>query len=268
MTGAPLAWWQRGPGCGIWAGDLSIRAARLAWVVPAGTLCSGQSRTGHGAILDAGVVGLGRQHGFGSLLISSPACIFGCAGCWSPAPCRWRLAQGPQTSARCRCLHPLAVAGRAMGLSRTPWAARFGVQPGAPSGSSGSPKPQDFGAGRASRGSSKLSNLQPGACREQPGRAWAPPDLGGSGQPRTQKGGLAAQDGSTLGQAEPQRTLKQGQGPGRSHGLGGQEAILCVPKPPRGRRGHLDTLRAECRSADSLVILRSLPPPLQDQLRL
>lgn len=83
-----------------------------------------------------------------------------------------------QTSARCRCLHPLAVARRATGLSCTPWAARFGVQPGAPS-SSGSPKPQDFGAGRASRGSSKLSNLQPGACREQPGRAWAPPDLGG-----------------------------------------------------------------------------------------
>lgn len=73
---------------------------------------------------------------------------------------------------------PLAVARRATGLSCTPWAARFGVQPGAPS-SSGSPKPQDFGAGRASRGSSKLSNLQPGACREQPGRAWAPPDLGG-----------------------------------------------------------------------------------------
>lgn len=206
MTQAHPAWW---PGCGIWAGDLSVTAARLAWVVPAGTLCSSQSRTGHGAILDAGVVGLGRQHGFGSLLISSPAHIFGCAGCWSPAPCRWRSAQGPQTSARYRCLRPLAVAGRATGLSCTPWAARFGVQPGAPS-SSGSPKPQDFGAGRASRGSSKLSNLQPGACREQPGRAWAPPDPGGggSGQPRTQKGGLAAADGSTLGRAEPQGTPK------------------------------------------------------------
>lgn len=252
MTQAHPAWW---PGCGIWAGDLSVTAARLAWVVPAGTLCSSQSRTGHGAILDSGVVGLGRQHGFGSLLISSPAHIFGCAGCWSPAPCHWRSAK-PVPGAGVSIPSPWP--GEQRGSAAPHGLLALGFSLGHPAAQAPQ-NPRTLGQEGPQEGaqSFRTSSLEPaGSSQAEPGH---PLIWGGSGQPRTRKGGLAAADGSTLGQAEPQGTPKQGQWTGRSNGLAGQEATLRVPKtPPRqeGTPGHVAGRMLLCRFPRT-----SAPPP-------
>ena len=164
------------------------------------------------------------------------------------------------------------MAGRVTGLSRvlrgcvTRGAEHCGAQPGAPS-SSGSPKPEDLGVGRASRGSSKLSSCRPGACREQPGRAQP-------GHPLTWgvRAASAPKEGVQLLQLEvahsqakhlgsPRR--RRGDGAGRSHTPGRQRATLRVPKPrPRAGRG-IWTRRLRlrgCRDAALPMLLHFCSP--------
>lgn len=68
--------------------------ARPAWVVPAGTLGSGRSRAGHGAILKSWRVGLGSSRSLAPGSFPAFLAEEGEGGDGSP----WDLAQSPQTS--------------------------------------------------------------------------------------------------------------------------------------------------------------------------
>lgn len=100
----------------------------------------------------------------------------------------------------------------------------------------GSPNPQDLGAGRASRGSSKLPSCRPGASGEQPGRARPghPLTRGGPRSPRDRGGGSAV-----LGQVKPWTARGRGGGTGRG-GPGaraGNGSPRAPPNPGPGQDG-------------------------------
>lgn len=113
-TLTPPAWCHQrlgpcpGLAVGSGRGDLSVwrrsaaRRGAAGLPVPRGWFPLAPSAPA-GAAWDMGYfgswcVGLGRQHRFGSRLISSPACIFGWGGCQPLVLCHWHLAQNPQTS--------------------------------------------------------------------------------------------------------------------------------------------------------------------------
>lgn len=160
------------------------------------------------AILKAGVLALAGTVGLAPGSFPAPFAFLTGGGMSVPGPVS--LALGPKSPNQFPMTVSLSLphGWESDGPSRVLRAASLGVQsagglsPGHPEARA-PPKSQDFGAGRASRGSSKLSSCRPGAYREQPGRAQPGHPLTWGGPPAPKKGVRLPQLEAALSQAQP-----------------------------------------------------------------
>lgn len=115
----------------------------------------------------------------------------------------------------------------------------------------------------------RTSSLEPaGSSQAEPGHPLIR-EGGAPGSPAPKKGGWVLRMEALWAELNPKEPQNKGNGQGGPVVWLDKRPPCVSPNPPQGRRGHLDTWRAECHSADSLVLLLPLPPPpLQDQLRL